>query len=121
MTTHTAHRARETGFWGRLPLLLAMLAIAVQTLVLQPHIHVAPLTDAITISSAGHADDGRVALAGCSVCRVSASARVFTTPPEFVVPLILGAAALAPLVANLSIAATPSHSWRSRAPPISLL
>lgn len=119
MTTHTAHRARESGFWGRLPLLLAMLAIAVQALVLQPHVHATGVADTITMSGA-HADEAPTALAACSICRVSASARVFTTPPDIALPLAHGQAALASFVANLSIAATPSHAWRSRAPPISL-
>ncbi len=104
---------------GRLPLLLAMLAIAVQTLVLQPHVHAAAPSDHHIASAAAHAG-ATAALATCAVCQTAASARVFTAPPDFVLPLLTGALTRAAAYADLSVKLTRAPAWRSRAPPHAL-
>ena len=115
MHATAAHRARETGFWGRLPLLLAMLAIAVQALVLQPHAHATAPTHHEFASASAHSHDA--GLAACAICQTAASARVFTAPPEVVLPLLTHALARAPFIADQSVTRTPLLAWRSRAPP----
>lgn len=113
-----AHRAREPGFWGRLPLLLAMLAIAVQALVLQPHAHVASPGQHEISAVSGHAADS--ALAACAICQTAASARVFTAPPAIILPTRTHTLAHAPFAADQSVTRTPMMAWRSRAPPSAL-
>lgn len=116
----SAHRAREPGLWGRLPLLLAMLAIAVQTLVLAPHVHAIAPADHHAVSISSHADDAPVALVACAVCQAAASARVFTAPPEIALATLTRVTAHAPEHADQSVTLTPAPPWRSRAPPLSL-
>lgn len=116
----SAHRAREPGFWGRLPLLLAILAIAVQTLVLAPHVHALAPADHHAVSISSHADNAPAALFACAVCQAAASARVFTTTPEVTLATLTRVAAHAPEHADQSVTLTPASPWRSRAPPLSL-
>lgn len=119
MHTHAAPRAREPGLRGQLALLLAMLAIAVQCFVLQPHVHaVSPSLEASLSDHHNNAPDG---VAPCSICRLGVSAQVFTTPPDIVAPLAppLAALALASAPAAQTTRLALSHNWRSRAPPVS--
>lgn len=114
----SAHRAREPGLWGRLPLLLAMLAIAMQALVLQPHAHAtAPGQHEISAVSSHAADS---ALTACAICQTAASARVFTAPPALALTARDHAMAHAPQAADQSVTRTPLMAWRSRAPPSAL-
>ena len=115
-----AHRAREPGLWGRLPLLMAMLAIAMQCFVLAPHVHAAGPAGEAALSNHAHADDAQSALA-CATCRVAASARIHTAPPEIgLTPPPARAALMAPCASDQSVRLTPAPAWRSRAPPLSL-
>lgn len=115
----SAHRARETGFWGRLPLVLAMVAIAVQCLVLQTHVHIAAPAEEASFASHHHeAADG---IGPCAICRIGAAARdVLAPPPILITPPPQLAQTQARIAADRSVRLTPAPPWRSRAPPIAL-
>ena len=119
MHAPAAPRAREPGLWGHLALLLAMLAIAVQCFVLQPHVHaVSPSHEAGLSDHQHNAPDG---VAPCSICRLGLSAQVFTTPPDVILPAAptLAALAFTPALVAQTMRLALSHNWRSRAPPLS--
>lgn len=100
--------------------MLAMLAIAVQTLVLQPHVHAIAPAEHYVASVSAHSDTTPAALSACAVCHSAASARVFTAPPQVVLPLLTRVIAQAALYADQSVTLTLTPAWRSRAPPPSL-
>jgi hypothetical protein len=97
-----------------------MLAIAVQALVLTPHVHAFAPADHHAASISSHADNAPAALVACAVCQAAASARVFTATPEVTLAALTRVAAPAPDQADQSVTLTPAPPWRSRAPPLSL-
>jgi hypothetical protein len=112
----------QKGFWAKLPRLLAMLAIALQVVVLQPHVHgfaqAHALTDAAAI--AVNHDDSAPSVVDCVVCRAGVAGRVFTPPVaiEAPTPTAIPTSHVERTRVTRVIAAA-SHSWRSRSPPLS--
>jgi len=115
----SAHRAREPGFWGRLPLLLAMLAIAMQCFVLQTHVHAATPAHEAALST--HHHDAADGIGPCAICRLGAAARDALAPPTtLITPPAELARTTARIAADRSVRLTPAPAWRSRAPPTAL-
>jgi len=100
-------------------MLFAMLAIALQAFVVQPHVHAFASSEA-AISAVAADEDATKAVAACAICRLAASAREFTTPPDTTVPTPSADAVHARVVSDRSVRLTLQPAWRSRAPPLSL-
>jgi len=113
---------RAIGIW------LAVLAIAIQCLVVQPHVEWAPQrSDAATHRAdldniAGNLADPGTAPAICIICQAGlvAGASVLPVGPE------VRSVAYADQGSNAVVSIAPlrriaSHSWRSRAPPVAVL
>lgn len=127
-TQAASSRSRETGqhIWRRLAAQFALLAIALQVLVVQPHVEptailtyaqaAAASSEAIQPPTAARPDAGGNALA-CIICQAAVSGRtaLIVTATGAFKPQALHLAATLPDAPALS--ATPSHAWRSRGPP----
>lgn len=113
----------------RLAAYFALLAIAVQCFIVQPHVDpialVAPRAAAIAASDVVFAsvatasiDKANHATAGCVICQTALSGGHGIAPPAPVAhteQASLFIAAALPEQTHLS--ATPSHAWQSRGPP----
>src|SRR5262245_28471479 len=118
-------RTAGRSVWRRFAARLALLTIAIQVLVVQPHIDPAIVGHpgaAISSQTVQHgviakADFQRAAVV-CAICQAALSSRAAITPTAASAPFerqAMGAAA--PLPEAPPLPATPSHAWRSRGPP----
>lgn len=113
-------RSRREG-WAAFTRTLAVLALAIQCLVIQTHVDIAArdtaVQAAVTASHDGNAPVHR-AKSDCIICQTAAAARTSLTTPSIGLPLL--AQASVPLSLQTVAQRAPriaAHAWRSRAPP----
>lgn len=113
----------------RLAAYFALLAIAVQCFVIQPHVDpvafaapraaVLAASDAVATETASASlDQAKHTALACVICQTALSGGhgiAPATPAKYVEQIGLFIAAALP--EQLHISATPSHAWRSRGPP----
>ncbi len=123
MTARTSVQTRKGA--ARLAItVVALLAFALQTLVLQTHIHGAPIAAAAGVSLAvekGQQPDKFPPAsdpANCPICQEVLHAGAFVAPSAAALP-VATLATVIEFVFVRNVAATPSasHGWNSRAPP----
>ncbi|MBX3431088.1 MAG: hypothetical protein KF779_15995 [Hyphomonadaceae bacterium] len=125
--TGTSPTTRSLG--QRLAAYLALLAIAVQCFVVQPHIDPLVLTApraAATAASdappaivvAASSDQAHHAAAGCAICQTALAGGHGIAPTASADHVEqAGLFISSPLPERPPLTATPSHSWQSRGPP----
>jgi hypothetical protein len=123
MAKSKALTSRATGLSGwRLVLVwLALTAFAVQTYLVQTHIHFSPaaLTQ-LAEKSGGHHDrwPANDDPANCPICQELLHSGQFVTPSaQFLLPPTLAVSTIALVDEALPLVFAPSHSWQGRAPP----
>jgi hypothetical protein len=110
---------------------LCALAIAVQCIVVQGHVHSAAQAEALAIADAGAASSsdskskdqipGDRGQSSCFICQQMALAGSAVLPVTPVVSVVQRELVAQPAAIDIVVVdASVSHSWRSRAPPISL-
>lgn len=107
---------------------LAVLALAVQCLVVQTHVHAfaaqqaiqgAAITQSVVVATRDHTAAGHSATGACFICQAAATTRTGLDAPTAALPLIERAAAPIALQTVAQRAPrVPAHAWQSRAPPI---
>ena len=123
MAKAKALRSRATALsgWRLVVIYAAMLAFALQSYVLQTHIHFAPATAiADTHGANGHHDKypANDDPANCPICQEILHTGQFITPAaQFLLPPSLAVSTIAVVDQALPHILAPSHSWRGRAPP----
>lgn len=123
--TRSALTKRSLG--QRLAAYFALLAIAIQCFVVQPHVDPVAITTAQAVAithlaadqnAASLTDETKHSAATCIICQASLTggAGLASTPsPTLVAYSALSVAT--PLPTAPAISTTPSHTWRSRGPP----
>lgn len=113
---------KNSGFLRSLPFALAAIAIALQSLVIQPHVDVlahftASEAPAFSTAPSSGPDDASL-LAKCPICQQAAAGRTYVLPLADTIGLTASLIAItAPTWRAVALSPTPSHAWRSRAPP----
>jgi hypothetical protein len=115
-------RATALSGWRLAVIYTAMLAFALQSYVLQTHIHFAPATALADTSGAnGHHDKypANDDPANCPICQeiLHHGGQFITPSAQFLLPPTLAVSTIAVVDQALSHILAPSHSWRGRAPP----
>lgn len=124
--SHRDFGAAATAWRHRAFTLVALLAVFLQAFVVQTHVHAMGAPASITAQQSGAAhDDTSHVTAGaehqliCAICQALASSGTATLPSA--VKLLVAVQANTAALVALAIAPdVQSHSWRSRAPPLSL-
>jgi hypothetical protein len=129
-STELVNAGRRRGRRPSTMLVLALLAIAIQSFVVQTHVHfisqygwTAPVRGAVEPIHANIGGDEigltqQEALAGCPVCQAQATSGRATLTPDPLVPFLSERLpALIVAQAFLHEVGTVSHIWQSRAPP----
>jgi hypothetical protein len=119
-------RSRQTSAPRRVFALLALLAMFLQTFVVQTHVHstpIAPLVACEQTADGRHADQHVAATDShqifCAICEALA-ANPTTLPDAATASIAVDPAGEAALVALAIAPLTRSYSWQSRAPPTRL-
>ncbi len=103
-----------------------MLAFGLQSYIAQTHIHLAPNAFASYSKLTSQSEKDRRPdkfppngdPANCPICQEIAHAGQFVTPAAATLLLPMAAVSIIKVVANIpALTQTPSHAWRSRAPP----
>jgi cytochrome c551/c552 len=104
--------------------LVATLALLLQAFVVQTHTHAfsAPIVVATEAQAGAHAEDTSVPhhKSGCILCQALAHSVQALTPSTAQVAALTGATYETAALALRRAPRALSHTWRSRAPPISL-
>lgn len=108
--------------WRRIVSLLVFFAFAVQSTLVQTHLHNLPrsVVGMSQVVPAVHTDDGKAAPDedNCLLCQEYLHAGIFLAPAAAAVLPPVAAISLIRLTAPApAVAASPSHIWTSRAPP----
>lgn len=113
---------KNSGFLRSLPLALAAIAVALQCLLIQPHVdgfahftaREAPAFSTLPSNPPGDAS----LVAKCPICQQAAAGRTYVLPPAAAIGLTTSLVAIAaPTWRVIALSPTPSHAWQSRAPP----
>ena len=104
--------------------LVALLAFALQTLVLQTHIHGTPLTAGVSLSVEKGQQPDKFAPsddpANCPICQEMLHAGAFVAPGAATLQLTTLVAVIDFVFVEIfATTQTYAHGWKSRAPPIS--
>jgi hypothetical protein len=112
---------RRTNAASRLLAFITVLAFALQSFIIQTHIHSGPLNGPAAISAAtssSHSKDSHnKSPADCPFCQAVAHTGAFLTPAAaaMLLPVWVQNIALSLVVRAMAVART--HGWQSRAPP----
>jgi hypothetical protein len=123
MAKASALRSRTTGLsgWRLVVVYTALLAFALQSYVIQTHIHFAPAAALAGDHGAnGHHDKfpANDDPANCPICQEILHSGQFITPSaQFLLPPTFAVSTITLVDQALPHILAPSHSWRGRAPP----
>jgi hypothetical protein len=115
-------RSRQTSASRRASALFALLAVFMQTFVVQTHVHSAPIAPVVCEQTADgrHADQHVTAAdehqLSCVICQALAASAT-TLPDASVASVAVDPAGEAARIALALAPTTRSYSWQSRAPP----
>lgn len=111
--------------WRLVVASVALVAFALQSYIVQTHIHFAPDVEARLAGvhgTASHHHDRYPANedpANCPICQELLHSGTFVAPaPEIFLPPFVPVSAVVAAATALPIVIAPSHSWQGRAPPL---
>ncbi|MBS0275070.1 MAG: hypothetical protein JSR55_11890 [Proteobacteria bacterium] len=112
-------KIRRTSTASRLLAFVTVLAFALQSFIIQTHIHGGSLNGPAAISAApSHSNNPHnKSPADCPLCQAVAHTGAFLTPTAAALLLPVWVQSIALCLVVQAIAVTRTHGWQSRAPP----